>query len=114
MARKKVPGVKKAAVKKVTAGKSVARQPTPTKVAPDNTDVIGTVQLTMTAELGRTRKTIESVSGLGDQSLIEFDKGVGDPIDILLNGELFARGEVVTVGENFGVRVTEVVARPQA
>ena len=44
-----------------------------------------------------------------EQSLIELDKSVGDPVDLLVNGELFARGEVVTVSENFGVRITELV-----
>jgi flagellar motor switch protein FliN/FliY len=66
----------------------------------------------MTAELGRTRDTIGNIMEYGDQSLIELDKKVSEPVEILLNGELFARGEVITVGENFGVRVIEVVSRP--
>ena len=48
---------------------------------------------------------------LGEQSLVELDKQVGDPVDILVNNKLFARGEVVTVSENFGVRITELVSR---
>ena len=67
------------------------------------------VRLTVTIELGRTRKIIQDVMELGDQSLIELEKTVGEPVDVLVNGELFARGEVVTVSENFGVRVTELV-----
>ena len=67
------------------------------------------VRLTVTIELGRTRDTIEKVMEYGDQSLIELDKTVGDPVDVLVNGELFARGEVVTVSENFGVRILELV-----
>ena len=67
------------------------------------------VPLTVTIELGRTRDTIEKVMEFGDQSLIELDKSVSDPVDVLVNGELFARGEVVTVSENFGVRITELV-----
>jgi|TARA_B110000116_G_C16327793_1_gene355345 flagellar motor switch protein FliN/FliY len=66
----------------------------------------------MTEELGRTRDTIGNIMEYGDQSLIELDKKVSEPVEILLNGELFARGEVITVGENFGVRVIEVVSRP--
>ena len=46
---------------------------------------------------------------MGEQSLVELDKQVGDPVDILVNGKLFARGEVVTVSENFGVRITEIM-----
>jgi flagellar motor switch protein FliN/FliY len=66
----------------------------------------------MTEELGRTRDTIGNIMEYGDQSLIELDKKVSEPVEILLNGELFARGEVITVGENFGVRVIEVVSKP--
>ena len=76
---------------------------------PPNIDRLMDVRLTVTIELGRTRKIIQDVMELGDQSLIELEKTVGEPVDVLVNGELFARGEVVTVSENFGVRVTELV-----
>jgi flagellar motor switch protein FliN len=69
------------------------------------------VSLTVTIELGRTFKPLEDVLTLGEQSLVELDKQVGDPVDILVNNKLFARGEVVTVSENFGVRITELVSR---
>jgi len=64
--------------------------------------------LVLTAELGRTSETIETVRTWGDQSLVELDKSVGEPVDVLLNGQLFARGEVVVISENFGVRITEI------
>lgn len=67
------------------------------------------VNLNVSIELGRTRETLENVMNLGEQSLVELDKQVGDPVDILVNGKLFARGEVVTVSENFGVRITEIM-----
>ena len=67
------------------------------------------VNLSVSIELGRTRETLENVMRLGEQSLVELDKQVGDPVDILVNGKLFARGEVVTVAENFGVRITEIM-----
>ena len=108
MAEKKKTQTKKAAVGKVAAATKAA----PAKKKQDNIDAIGDVRLTMTAELGRTRETIGRIMELGDQSLIELDKSVGEPVEILLNGKLFARGEVVTVSENFGVRVIEVVSRP--
>jgi len=100
------------ATKKPPVSKKVAAAPTPPKVKADNSHEIGGVRLTMTAELGRTRDTIGKVMEYGDQSLIELDKTVGEPVDILLNGELFARAEVVTVSENFGVRIIEIVKRP--
>ena len=76
---------------------------------PPNIDRLMDVNLSVTVELGRTRQTLEHVLNLGEQSLVELDKQVGDPIDILVNGKIFARGEVVTVSENFGVRITELV-----
>ncbi|MBT3345607.1 MAG: hypothetical protein HN712_18635 [Gemmatimonadetes bacterium] len=117
MATKKAVRPKKAAKKtaqKKAAPVVTASTPSPQTVRQptDNIDAIGKVQLTLTAELGRTRETIGKVREYGDQSLIELDRTVGEPVDILLNGELFARGEVVTVNENFGVRITEVISRP--
>ena len=76
---------------------------------PGNIDRLMDVSLTVTIELGRTRETISTVMEYGDQSLIELDRSVGEAVDVLVNGELFARGEVVTVSENFGVRITELV-----
>jgi flagellar motor switch protein FliN/FliY len=76
---------------------------------PPNIARLMDVNLNVTIELGRTKHTLEHVLNLGEQSLVELDKQVGDPIDILVNGKIFARGEVVTVSENFGVRITELV-----
>ena len=80
-----------------------------TKGIPANIARLMDVNLSVSIELGRTRETLEGVMRLGEQSLVELDKQVGDPVDILVNGKLFARGEVVTVSENFGVRITEIV-----
>ena len=79
------------------------------KGIPANIARLMDVNLSVSIELGRTRETLENVMNLGEQSLVELDKQVGDPVDILVNGKLFARGEVVTVSENFGVRITEIV-----
>ena len=99
---------------KKTPAKQAGDKPAPKATPPrDNIELLESVQLTLTAELGRTKSTIETVMEYSDQSLIELDKTVGEPVDILLNGELFARGEVVTVSENFGVRITEIVEPPE-
>ena len=79
------------------------------KGIPANIARLMDVNLSVSIELGRTRETLENVMNLGEQSLVELDKQVGDPVDILVNGKLFARGEVVTVSEKFGVRITEIV-----
>lgn len=89
--------------------KRVDKKAAAPKKAQDNIDALAAVQLTASVELGRTRFTLEHALNIGEQSLIELDKQVGDAVDILLNGKLFARGEIVTVGEYFGVRLTEVL-----
>ena len=68
------------------------------------------VDLQVTIELGRTKQTLQDVMNLGEQAVIELSRQVGEPVDVRVNGRLFARGEVVTVQENFGVRITELVA----
>jgi flagellar motor switch protein FliN len=77
---------------------------------PPNVARLMDVRLMVTIELGRTKKTVQEVLDLGEQSLIELDKSVGEPVNVMVNGRLFARGEVVTVSENFGVRITELVS----
>lgn len=68
------------------------------------------VPLKVTVELGRTKMTLKQVLDLAPGSLVELDKLTGEPVDILVNGKLIARGEVVVIDENFGVRITEIVS----
>ena len=63
----------------------------------------------MTAELGRTRMLVRDVLGLAPGSVIELDRAAGSPVDVLVNGSLIARGEVVVIDEEFGIRITEVL-----
>lgn len=72
-------------------------------------DLIIDVELDVTIELGRTTMAIKDILALGKGSIIELDKLVGDPVDILVNNKLIARGEVVVIDENFAVRVTDIV-----
>ena len=67
------------------------------------------VVLDVSIELGRASMTIKEILALGVGSVVELDKMVGDPVDILVNDKLIAKGEVVVVDENFGVRITSVV-----
>lgn len=67
------------------------------------------VPLNVTVELGRTKLTLKEIMELGVGSLIELDKLTGEPVDIYVNNKLIARGEVVVIDENFGVRITEIV-----
>ncbi len=68
------------------------------------------VPLAVVVELGKTKMTLKQVMELGVGSLIELDKLTGEPVDILVNNKLIARGEVVVIDENFGVRITEIVS----
>ena len=75
-----------------------------------NIDLIMDVPLQVTVELGRTRKLIREILDLAAGSVVELDKLAGEPVDILVNGKLIAKGEVVVIDENFGVRVTDIVS----
>ena len=72
-------------------------------------DVLDQTNLTVSIELGRAGITLAEALEYGDQSLIELNRAVGERVDILMNGTLFAKGEVVTVSENFAVRIVEIV-----
>lgn len=74
-------------------------------------DLLAGLQMNVTVELGRTELTVADVLALGPGSVVELDRLAGEPVDILVNDRLIARGEVVVVDENFGVRVVEVVRR---
>ena len=75
-----------------------------------NIGLIMDVNMEMTVELGRCRKLIKEILGMGEGTIIELDKLAGEPVDILVNHKLIAKGEVVVIDENFGVRVTEIVS----
>jgi flagellar motor switch protein FliN/FliY len=74
-------------------------------------DLLLDVTLQVTVELGRARMKIGEILGLRNGSVIELDRLAGEPADILINGTLIAKGEVVVVDEKFGVRIIEVVSR---
>jgi flagellar motor switch protein FliN/FliY len=75
-----------------------------------NIGLIMDVYMEMTVELGRTRKLIKEILSMGEGTIIELDKIAGESVDILVNHKLIAKGEVVVIDENFGVRVTEIVS----
>ncbi len=79
------------------------------KYVMSSTSCIDDVDVTVSVELGRSALTLDTALDLSEQSMMELNRNVGDPVDVRLNGRLFARGEVVTVNENFGVRLTEIL-----
>ncbi|MGN7453814.1 flagellar motor switch phosphatase FliY [Paenibacillus pasadenensis] len=80
---------------------------------PDETNLglLLDIPLKVTVELGRTQKQIKDILELSQGSIIELDKLAGEPVDILVNNKLIAKGEVVVIDENFGVRVTDIVSQ---
>lgn len=79
------------------------------KLLGDGVRLLGDVEMEVTAELGRTSLTVRELLSLVPGSVVELDRIAGAPIDVLVNGTVIARGEVVVVDEEFGVRITEIL-----
>ena len=75
-----------------------------------NIEILLDVSMQVTVELGRTKMRIREILGLGEGSIIELQKLAGEPVDILVNAKLIAKGEVVVIDEYFGVRITEIIS----
>ncbi|RXR02644.1 flagellar motor switch protein FliN [Pseudoxanthomonas composti] len=75
-----------------------------------NLDMILDVPVALTLEVGRTRMPIRNLLQLNQGSVIELERGAGEPLDVFVNGTLVAHGEVVVINDRFGVRLTDVVS----
>ncbi|TWI02797.1 flagellar motor switch protein FliN/FliY [Luteimonas cucumeris] len=73
-------------------------------------DVILDVPVVLSLEVGRTRMPIRNLLQLNQGSVVELERGAGEPLDVFVNGTLIAHGEVVVVNDRFGVRLTDVVS----
>ncbi len=76
----------------------------------NNLDLILDIPLRVTVELGRSRMVVSELLNLGQGSVIELNKLAGEPMEILVNDKLVARGEAVVVNEKFGVRLTDIIS----
>ncbi|PLS01452.1 flagellar motor switch protein FliN [Neobacillus cucumis] len=74
-----------------------------------NLNLLMDINLEIVVELGRTKKKINEILELSQGSIIELDRVSGEPVDLLINGKVVAKGEVVVIDEYFGIRVTEIV-----
>ncbi|KGP80934.1 MULTISPECIES: flagellar motor switch phosphatase FliY [unclassified Paenibacillus] len=81
------------------------------QVDENNLNLLMDIPLKVTVELGRTQKQIKDILELSQGSIVELDKLAGEPVDILVNNKLIAKGEVVVIDENFGVRVIDIVSQ---
>ncbi|HGE69559.1 TPA: flagellar motor switch protein FliN [Candidatus Poribacteria bacterium] len=79
------------------------------QISGTNIEILLDIPLEVSVELGRTKMIIKDLIQLGPGSIIELDKLIGEPVDLLVNDNLIARGEVVVFDENFGVRITDIV-----
>ncbi len=80
------------------------------QTGPNNIDLLLDVPLEITVELGRTTMLVKDILELGTGSVIELDKLAGEPVEIMVNNKLIAKGEVVIIDENFGVRITKIIS----
>jgi len=80
---------------------------------PSNLDLLLDVPLEVTVELGRATRKVRDVLALGPGSIVELNKLAGEPVDMLVNGKLIAKGEVVVIDENFAVRIIEILSRDE-
>ncbi len=78
--------------------------------APTSLDTLLDMSLPVSIEFGRTTMTVQDVLGLGVGSVVKLERMVGEPIDIFVSDRKLAEGEVVVVGEHFGVRITRILA----
>ena len=78
-----------------------------------NLDLIMGVPLEVTVEIGRTRKKVQDILSFAKGSLVILDKLAGDQVDLFVNGKCIARGEVVVIDDNFGIRIGEIVRKPE-
>lgn len=78
-----------------------------------NLDLILSVPLEVSVEIGRTRKKVEDILALSKGSLVVLDKLAGDQVDLYVNGKCIARGDVVVIDDNFGIRISEILRKPE-
>jgi flagellar motor switch protein FliN len=105
---------KKAAPVQVSPVEFSAFNPNEASQAPiNNLDMLLDIPLSITVELGRTKRSVKEILELSAGSIIELDKLAGEPVDILVNQRIVAKGEVVVIEENFGVRVTDILSQAE-
>ena len=80
------------------------------EAAAGSIELLNDVELTVKIELGRAELTVEEVLRMKEGSVVELDKLAGDPVDVLVNEQLIARGEILVVNDNFCVRINEIVS----
>ena len=86
----------------------IPQEPSTDKVGVDNLRLLENIEVNLTVEVGSTEIPIRDLLRLNEGSVVELDRLAGEPLDILVNGMIIAKGEVVMVGERFGIRFSEI------
>lgn len=94
----------------LTSGAATAQISGEVQVDESGMEILMDIPLEISVELGRKRMVVRDIVELISGSIIEIDKAAGEPVDVLVNGKLVARGEVVVIEDNFGVRITEILS----
>jgi flagellar motor switch protein FliN/FliY len=98
-----------------TTDGNIGTAPAPTSAnAAGASYVLADVEMGVTAELGRCRMTVRELLSITPGAVIDLDRAAGAPVDVLVNGTLIARGEVVVIDEEFGIRISELIPQPAA
>jgi flagellar motor switch protein FliN/FliY len=87
----------------------ITQEPANAMTTPIDLGLLSNVRVCMTVEVGQTQITLQDLLHLNEGSVVELDRMAGDPLDILVNGTPIAKGEVVVVGEKFGIRFGDIV-----
>ena len=87
--------------------------PSLNKSESNNLNMLLDIPLSVTVELGRTKRSVKEILEMSSGSIIELDKLAGEPVDILVNNRHIAKGEVVVIDENFGVRITDILSQAE-
>ena len=91
------------------ADAEVVVSPKSDKIGSEKLKILESIEVALSIEVGRTEMTIKDLLLLNEGSVVELDRLAGEPLDILVNGAIIAKGEVVMVGERYGVRFTDIV-----
>ena len=80
------------------------------RIERNSMDLLLDVEMLLTVELGRTNLTLKEVLDLAPNSVVELQKMAGEPLDVLVNNKLIAKGEVVVIDDNFGIKITQIIS----
>lgn len=95
-------------VDKIELGEVISGNGNGTSILGENLEVIQSVKVSLEVVLGNAEMTVKDLFGLKNDAIVKLDRDVSSPVDITLNGKVIAKGELVAVEDNFGIRIVEI------